>query len=238
MDIGAINTWFSNLFFFFFSMAEGQTQLEIELAAAEFKFRQLDTTGSLTLWVSPLRACSHTQPRALPPSNFLWKARPALRPLRTRPCWPRWCPRNRQLQQVLKLADWTWAQFYEGATLKPAERGRLASKLLRHHDQASKRERYLLLACTYSCSFSILIMGQRAGWRWAGHKSWPVRLSQLVSGMCSTSISEVCIDAFWLKFPSIAKIQVLYTCASVDASETKHWRNSGSLCILDASACT
>ena len=51
-----------------------QAQLAIELAAAEFKFRQLDTTGSLTLWVSLLRACSHTtsrtaawdtQPRAL-----------------------------------------------------------------------------------------------------------------------------------------------------------------------------
>ena len=36
---------------------------------------------------------------------------------------------------MLKLADWVWAQFYPGATLKPAERGRLASKLLRHHKQ-------------------------------------------------------------------------------------------------------
>ena len=43
------------------------------------------------------------------------------------------------LPQVLKLADWVWAQFYQGSALKPAERGRLASKLLRHHSQVYMR---------------------------------------------------------------------------------------------------
>ena len=43
------------------------------------------------------------------------------------------------LPQVLKLADWVWGQFTgtnsDGACLTPAERGRLASRLLRHHCQ-------------------------------------------------------------------------------------------------------
>ena len=62
---------------------------------------------------------------------------------------------GRQLQQVLKLADWIWGQFYAGDTLKASERGRLASKLLRHHRQASNLAAILIALLAYCMFFFI-----------------------------------------------------------------------------------
>ena len=73
---------------------------------------------------------------------------------------------GRQLQQVLKLADWIWGQFYAGDTLKASERGRLASKLLRHHRQASNLALCLLHCLHIACSFSfsvIIVVSEQDG---------------------------------------------------------------------------
>lgn len=99
-------------------------------------------------------------------------------------------PASRPLPKVLQLADWVWGQFYDGATLKPAERGRLASKLLRHHNQVHTAPRAgpcqrVRRGASVAVSADDAADGAacpRAGRRRAGDVAHPQGLPQVVPG--------------------------------------------------------